>query len=120
MYLYFSLSRILLLNFRLEQLEMCHFVFQRARPPACFIKCETCVQVLKFSRQDTIIQIRGDPELSHHLSHHVVAQYQTKPEAEEAAILSGMSPTVSCRPNFTVEVRQPDSLGMDIYTYILY
>jgi hypothetical protein len=79
-------------------------------------------------RQDTIIQIRGDPQLSHRLSHHVVAaQHQTKAESEAAighhvgagqqeaaaatAILSGFGQSAT-KANCAVEIFQRDSLGI--------
>ncbi len=66
-----------------------------------------------FDRQDTVIQIRGDPEVSHHLSHHVLAQHPSKPEPETSSHVvypQQVNPSAT-RPHCIVEVCRKDSFG---------
>ncbi len=71
-----------------------------------------------FDRQDTVIQIRGDPEVSHHLSHHVLAQHPSKPEPETSShVVYPQQAKETCvnpsatRPHCIVEVCRKDSFG---------
>ena len=60
----------------------------------CNFKSNFCsISYLRFYRQDTIIQLRGDPELSRYLTHQVISP-NLSPEQKSPTVLSTFSPSI--------------------------